>query len=352
MGYLKDDCAYFTYEELKKWGRDVLALTEMSQEEIDDTIEALLLANLRGIDTHGITMLPSYAERYKVTEHSEVAIERDTGPGCLIDGGNHTGQHVSMVALREAMKRAEKYGIGVAMMKEMGHAGAIGNFLAMAAEQGYIGLCSCNSMSLIAPWGGLKATLGNAPFAIAFPYKDRMPIVLDVATSVVARQKIYNYRREGKQLPDGWALDKEGNPTNDPQEALDGLLMAIGAHKGTGIALLTDLILGTIAGGAYSESICANVEMDRPQHISQMIFLIKADAFVDPDLRHQLVEAYMDRFNQIPVKKGIDKLMLPGEMEWGKRLEREKTGIPITLPRLKEMQEYSEKVGISCVTWS
>lgn len=352
MGYLKGDCAYFTYEELEKWGRDVLAKTEMSQEEIDDSMVALLMANLRGIETHGITMLPFYAERYKQIEHKDITIEKDTGPGCLIDGGNHTGQHVSMIALREALKRAEQYGIGVAVTKEMGHSGAIGNFVAMAAEQGYIGLCSCNSMPLIAPWGGLEATLGNAPFAIAFPYEEGKPIVLDVATSVVARQKIYNYRREGKQLPDGWAMDKEGNPTNDPQAALDGLLMAIGAHKGTGIALLTDLILGTLAGGAYSEGICANVDMGKPQHISQMIILIKADAFVDADVRKKVVEAYMERFNQIPVKKGVEKILLPGELEWNNQKERAEHGIPITLPRLKEMQEYSEKIGVPCVTWS
>ena len=101
-----------------------------------------------------------------------------------------------------------------------------------------------------------------------------MPIVLDVANTVAARQKIFSYAREGWKLPDGWAMDKDGNPTNDPQEAINGLLMPVGGHKEAGLATKIDLILGTLAGGTYSRAICANTVTDKAQHIAHLFFLM------------------------------------------------------------------------------
>lgn len=347
MAFLKDDVAIFEYEELEKWGLAVCKKTGISDEEADELIKVLLRTNLRGIDTHGITMLPSYAERYTKIDHYDITVEKDFGAGVVINGGNHTGQYVCMKAIDEACKRADKYGIGFADVKEIGHSGAMGTYGYYIAKRGYIGLVTTNSMPLIAPWGGTKPLIGNNPFSVAFP-DDEMPLVLDIANSVVARQKIYNYQREGKPIPEGWATDAKGNVTTDPTAALEGTLLAIGGHKGTGIALMIDVILGLFAGGSFGTNICANVVRDRPQHISQFVIVINPSYYMDEAQAKESLKAYKERFYAVPAKEGAT-LLLPGELEHRTQISREKNGIPITLARLKEMNDFNERFGIPII---
>ncbi len=347
MPFLRENNAIFTYQELEDWGRAVCKRVGISDKEAGPLVEVLLLANLRGVDTHGITMLPSYAERYTKIDHFDIRVEKDYGAGCVINGGNHTGQYVTMMAIDEATKRADKYGIGFADVKEIGHSGAMGGYGYILAKKGYIGLATTNAMPLIAPWGGFQPLVGNNPFSVSFP-DEEMPLVLDIANSVVARQKIYNYQREGKQIPMGWATDAEGNDTTDPNEALKGTLLAIGGHKGTGIALMIDVILGLFAGGSFGTEICPNVERDKPQHVSQLIIAINPKFYMDEAETKAALKAYKERFYAVPAKKGAT-LLLPGELEFRTQKDREANGIPITLPRLKEMNAFNEQFGIPTI---
>lgn len=344
MAYLKDNNAVFTYEELYAYGEEVCRKVGIPEEEIKYLLDVLIFTNVRGIDSHGISMLPSYAERWTNIEHYDVKIEKDHGAGCVINGGNHTGQYVTMLALDEAISRADKYGIGFADVKEIGHIGATGVYGYHLAKRGYIGIATTNVMPLIAPWGGTKPLIGNNPFSIAYPNGD-MPLVLDVANSVVARQKIYNYQREGKPIPMGWAVDAEGNDTTDPTKAIEGTLLAIGGHKGTGIALMIDVILGLFAGGSFGTNIAPNVKRDVPQHISSMVIAIKPDFYMDKEEAEKALEEYKARFYAVPPKKGAT-LLLPGQFEYNIQVDREKNGIPVTLPRLKEMNDFNEKIGL------
>jgi len=334
----------FSYEMLDAWGRKALAKTEMSQEEINAVMQVLLDTNLQGRDSHGIHMLTSYAERYKSISHREIRVIEDRGAGCMIDGGNHTGPMTSLFALDKAMEKASRFGIGMAVVGESCHNGAIGYYTQLAAEKGFIALSATTVMPLIAPWGGLETFLGNNPFAIAFPYKE-MPIVLDIAMTVAARQKIFAYARDGKMLPDGWAMDKDGNPTNDPNEAIEGLLMPVGGHKGAGICLMIDLILGSLTG-AYSRSICANTVTDREQHIAHLFVLINPDFFVARDVLDARVAQYVEAFRKVKKKADVEELLLPGQLEWKTTQERTANGIPISVGDLKKLNDYADQIGI------
>ena len=333
----------FSYEKLDAWGRKVLATTKMSDAEASAVMEVLLAANLQGRDTHGIHMITSYAERYKAISHRDIQIAEDRGAGCLIDGGNHTGPMTSLFALDEAVKKAEQFGIGMSVVKESCHNGAIGYYTQLAAEKGYIALAATTVMPLLAPWGGLEPFLGNNPFAIAFPYKE-MPIILDIAVTVSARQKIYSYAREGWKLPDGWAMDKEGNPTNDPHAALEGLLMPVGGHKGAGIAMMIDLMLGSLAG-SYSRAICPNVVTDREQHIAHMFIVINPEFYVDPAVMEERVAQYVKDYKNVKPKKGA-QILLPGELEWNNTKDRMANGIPISAADLKKLNDYADQIGV------
>ena len=335
----------FPYEELQAWGEKVLSKTEMSQDEIKTVVKVLLDTNLRGMDTHGINMLQSYSERYKAIDHRDIVVAEDKGAGCIIDGGNHTGQMTSMFALEKAMEKADKYGIGLALVKESCHNGAVGYYASLAAQKGYISLVSTTVMPLLAPWGGLEPFVGNNPYAVGFPYKE-LPIVLDVANTVTARQKIFSYAREGWKLPDGWAMDKDGNPTNDPQEAINGLLMPVGGHKGAGLALMIDMILGTLAGGAYGRGICANTVTDRAQHIAHLFFVMNPDFYMSREALDANIVQYVADFRNVRKKADVEKLLLPGELEWEKSLERRANGIPVSTAIIKELNAYADKIGV------
>lgn len=215
----------------------------------------------------------------------------------------------------------------------------------MAAEKGYIALSTTTVMPLLAPWGGLEPFVGNNPYSIGFPYKE-MPIVLDVANTVTARQKIISYAREGWALPDGWAMDKDGNPTNDAQEAINGLLMPVGGHKGAGLALMIDIILGTLSGGTYSRSICANTVTDRAQHIAHLFFVMNPDFYMSREALDKNIEQYVADFRNVRTKADVKKLLLPGELEWQTIQDRTANGIPVSTAIINELNAFADKVGV------
>ena len=336
----------FPYEKLESWGHKVLETTTMSKGEIHTVMKVLLDTNLRGMDTHGINMLPSYTQRYNAIDHRDITVTEDKGAGCVIDGGNHTGQMTSMFALAKAMEKADQFGLGLALVKESCHNGAVGYYASLAAEKGYIALVTTTVMPLLAPWGGLEPFVGNNPYAVGFPYKEK-PIVLDVANTVAARQKIFSYAREGWQLPDGWAMDKDGNPTNDPQEAINGLLMPVGGHKGAGLATMIDIILGTLSGGTYSRSICANTVTDREQHIAHLFFLMNPDFYMSREALDGHIAQYVADFKSVKRKADVPEILLPGELEWKNTQERRANGIPVSAAVLKELNAFADKIGVA-----
>lgn len=334
-----------SYEELFAWGKTVLEKTPMTKEEIEILMKVLLDTNLRGMDTHGINMITSYSERFKSIEHRDVEIAVDKGAGCVVDGGNHTGQYTSMIALKKAMEKADKFGIGFALVKESCHNGAVGYYAAEAAKKGYISIVTTTVMPLLAPWGGLQPFIGNNPYAVGFPYKE-FPIVLDVANTVAARQKIFSYAREGWTLPEGWAMDSEGNPTTDPQKAIEGLLMPVGGHKGAGLAAMIDIVLGTLAGGLYSRAICPNTDTSKAQHITHLFILMNPDFYENRDELDKNIAQYCKDFKGVRRKQDVAEILLPGEFEWKKIQDREANGIPVTPGVIKMLNEYADKIGV------
>ena len=335
---------YFSYEQLERWCNTALTACGMSQKEAEVVTQVLLESNLRGTDTHGINMVPLYARRYQAIEHRPIRVETDKGAGCIVDGGNHTGQMTSVFALDRAIEKADQFGLGLALVKESCHNGAEGYYASVAAQRGYICMVATTVMPLLAPWGGLEPFIGNNPYAISFPYR-QMPIVLDVANTVTARNKIITYAREGWTLPDGWAMDSEGNPTNDPNEAINGLLMPVGGHKGAGLALMIDIILGTLSGGTYSRAICANTVSEQPQHIAHLFLVINPDFYMAREALDQHISQDVTDFKQVRKKRDVHEL-LPGELEFNTRQTRLTQGIPISAAIVRELNVYAEAMGI------
>jgi LDH2 family malate/lactate/ureidoglycolate dehydrogenase len=292
-------------------------------------------------------MVTTYAERYKATQHSPIEILMDRAAACLLDGGANLGAYVSKTAMDIAMRKSGEFGIGVVVVKNSNHFGPAGHYVRQAAMRGFIGFCATTALVDLAPWGGLTPVAGKNPFAISFP-GDKFPIVLDVACSVAARQKVIGRAREGIPIPEGWALDKDGNPTTDAASALDGIFLPMGGHKGIGIALMIEYLVAALGRGGYSHNITKEKAQDPTAitNIGHIFAAIDPTFFLTPEERVQETARFSNVFHSGRAAPGVKKLYLPGELEWDTFRERSASGIPIAESIIRQVNEYADKIGI------
>jgi LDH2 family malate/lactate/ureidoglycolate dehydrogenase len=333
-------------ETLWEWGKLVLDDCKMPEKEQKPVLDEVIDCNLRGVDTHGIHLLCFYAQRYKALPPKPIEIVKDFQGVCMVDGGGNLGAVVSSFCMDEAVRRAREYGIGMTLAYDSSHFGAAGYYTRKAAERGYIGYCCTTALIDLAPWGGCDHVVGKNPFSIAFP-GDAFPVVLDIACSVTARQRVRTYAREGWEIPDGWALNKNGKPTNDPNEALEGLFLPMGGHKGIGIAVMIEYMIAVICGTGYSSQISANDKFTVKQNSAHMFAAINPLCFASAESIKEQARQFSERYHKVQKLDGVEKVYLPGEIEWDCSQKRKKEGIPVSLAIIKELDAYADQIGIS-----
>jgi LDH2 family malate/lactate/ureidoglycolate dehydrogenase len=169
--------------------------------------------------------------------------------------------------------------------------------------------------------------------------------MLDISNSVTARNKIINYAREGWPLPEGWATDEEGSPTTDAQKALKGFLQPIAGYKGVGIAMMIEIIVGTLTHGMYGIGIKPNADPIGSQNVSHQFMAIKPDCFMTKDEIEKTLEKFIAGFRAVKRMKNTDKLLLPGELEHNREEERKKTGVPLTRALVEELNKFAAEFG-------
>ena len=226
-----------------------------------------------GVTSHGINVLQSHIDKvlkpsggYNLSPSLDII--RETPSFAVIDGDNGMGPVVADYCMNYAVEKAHEVGVFHVFSRNNNTFGPAFYYPLKAAEKGFIGILFSNTPAQMAPFGGKEKMLGTNPFAVVIPVPSSDPIIVDMATSVVAKSKFKQYKEQGKQLPDGWALDVNGLPTNDPDEGMKGLVQPMAGFKGYGIAMLIDIISGLISGAAflnkvgrfYSEEVkCMNV---------------------------------------------------------------------------------------------
>jgi len=226
-------------------------LDEIQAEVIADCFTT---ADLYGVTSHGCAMTQAHIHRLKCGGYNlkpDFKIVRETGAFAVVDGDNAFGPVSAKFCLDLAIKRCKESGLYTVFSRNNNTFGPAFYYSLKAAEQGYIAFVCSNSPAQMAPIGGKEKMLGTNPFAAVIPVPEHDPIIIDMATSVVAKSKFKQYKEEGKNLPDGWALDREGNPTNDPDEGIQGMVLPMAGFKGYGIAMLIDILSGVLTGSAY-----------------------------------------------------------------------------------------------------
>jgi len=260
--------------------------------------EALVAAEMEGLTGHGLSRVPLYAQHLRegrADGKAKPKVIRKKGGACLVDANGGLAFLATALAVKEAVKRAQRYGIAYAGVTNSHHFGAAAYHLAPVARAGLVGLALTNSPAAINAWGGKKAFYGTNPIAAIFPRRDADPIVVDLSLTEVVRGKIMLYAKEGRPIPLGWAVDSEGNPTTDAKAALTGSLNAIGGVKGATLALMVEVLTVALTGAAFSFENDSYFEPGNKPRIGHAILAIDPDALAGADSYFSRLEVMVSK---------------------------------------------------------
>ncbi|HKA41954.1 MAG TPA: Ldh family oxidoreductase [Burkholderiales bacterium] len=280
-------------EEATRLAARALRRAGASRSMASMTAEALVAAETEGLAGHGLSRVALYAQHLRegrTDGKAKPALLKRKGATCLVDAAGGLAFPAAALAVKEAIKRAKRYGVAFAGVTNSHHFGAAAYHLLPAAQNGLIGFAFSNSPAAITAWGGKKALYGTNPIAAVFPRRDADPIVVDLALTEVVRGKIMVHAKEGKPIPLGWAVDKDGNPTTDAKAALTGSLSAIGGMKGTMLAMTVELLSVALSGAAFGFENDSYFEPGRRPRIGHAVLAIDPDAVVGADAYYSRLE--------------------------------------------------------------
>jgi LDH2 family malate/lactate/ureidoglycolate dehydrogenase len=333
MNAQADDKTIFSEAELSALGARAFEGLGLPAADAAEVVRILVLADLFGLSTHGLSRIESYGERLQVggiNARPRITTQSVAPALRLVDGDNGVGPLVGMHALRAAMEAAETCGVGVAFARQSNHFGPISPYGLIAAEAGFASVIGSNATTTIAPWGGSDARLGNSPLGFGVPNPGGDPFLLDMAMSVVARAKIRNALKRGEAIPDTWATDVSGRPTTDPRAALDGFLLPIGGHKGYGLALLVDLFSGLLSNAAYLTHVKSWVDApDEPQNLGHFFILIDTRRLGSTQWLADRMKDFAAILHASAPADPAHPVIVPGEIELRKMARQRQEGITL-----------------------
>jgi LDH2 family malate/lactate/ureidoglycolate dehydrogenase len=311
------------------------ALTRGGMREGEAALAAqvLVLADMFGVRTHGISRVAQYLDRVRVggiDAMAEVQVARMAPGLTMVDGRNGIGPLIGMRALQAAMDSAREVGIGAAFARGSNHFGPILPYAFLAAEQGFASIIASNATTTIAPWGGKDTRVGNNPMGIGMPNPGGDPIILDIALSVAARAKIRKLLQEGQAMPEGWAADADGKPTTDPKRGLEGFLLPVGGHKGYGLAVMVDLLAGLLSGAAYLTHVQAwDKNPEAAQNLGHVFILIDTTKLHAADWLRERMADFGAILRSTPPADPAQPVMAPGDREIAMHAKARRDGVTV-----------------------
>lgn len=322
----------------------------LSQSDAELTSRALIWANLRGVDSHGVVLVKEYAERLRlgrINPRSSCIVVSEGLTTALIDAAASVGQVAGVRAMTLALEKASQTGVGVVGVKNSNHFGAAAFYSLMAVERDMIGFATTNAPPTMAPWGGKARLLGNNPLSIAVPAGKYPPLVLDMATGASAWGKIFLAQQQGRKIPLTWALDKNGEPTDDPGKAFDGgFIQPIGGYKGYGLSLMLDVLAGVLTGSGFSTHIPAWNDKGQTQQIGHFMAAFRIDCFMPAEIFRERVDALIRLMKDCPPAPGSDRVLVPGEIEYETEQQRRAQGIPIHSAVKHDLVNLGQELGV------
>jgi (2R)-3-sulfolactate dehydrogenase (NADP+) len=285
-------------EALERLMQRALEASGATRAMAEATARALATADMEGIASHGASRIPQYCGHLRNGRASGDAvpvIAHERKGACLIDARQGLAFEACGLAVRESVRRAKEFGVAWAAVANSNHFGVAAYHLEPVGQAGLVGLAMGNSPAAMPAWGGKRALFGTNPIAAVFPRRDKPPLVIDLSLSASARGKIMVAARDGKPIPEGWALDAEGNPTTDAKAALQGSMLPAGGVKGAMLALTVELLVCALSGSAYGfESDSFFTDEGRPTRIAQAFLAIDPAALAGTHVYFERVETLVE----------------------------------------------------------
>jgi L-2-hydroxycarboxylate dehydrogenase (NAD+) len=352
----------FTYQQLFSFTKNIFLQIGSTEINANTATKALLSADLRGVDSHGIARLTGYVRLWKaarVNANPDIKIVYETPSTAVVDGDKGLGLVVAPAAMRVAIEKAKQVGTGWVSVKNSNHFGIAGYHAMMALEHDMIGIAMTNASALVAPTYSKERLLGTNPIAVAIPAGDEQPFVADFATTTAANGKLEILQRKNADAPSGWVQTKEGDPSTDANELKNGgALLPLGgdkehgSHKGYMLGSIVDIFSAILSGANYGPWVPpfpAYVAMpqDMPgEGIGHFFGAMRIDAFRPAaEFKHHM-DAWIHRFKNAATAEGFEKVIIPGDPEREMEKKRMQNGIALSPSVIEELQELAVQFNL------
>jgi LDH2 family malate/lactate/ureidoglycolate dehydrogenase len=353
---------YFTYDHLIGFCKKIFLSIGSSEADADIASKALLSADMRGIDSHGVARLSGYVrlwEAGRVNAKPQIKIVHETPSTAVVDGDSGLGLVVAPYAMQVAIEKAKQVGTGWVSVCNSNHFGIAAYHAMMALQYDMIGIAMTNASALVAPTFSTERLLGTNPICVAIPAGKQKPFVADMATTTAANGKLEILQRKNQKAPSGWIQDNKGHNTNDAHALKNGgALLPLGgdrehgSHKGYALGSIVDIFSAVLSGANYGPWVPpfpAYVPMPQNQPgkgIGHFFGAMRIDAFRPAEDFKLNMDNWISRFKKAKTVEGQDRVIIPGEPEMEMELQRMKMGIPLLEPVVKDLQELSARFSV------
>jgi LDH2 family malate/lactate/ureidoglycolate dehydrogenase len=335
-------------EVLARYAREVAERMDVRADDAEILVDVLLAGSLRSIpgQGQGVQQLPTYCDRIRsgvVDVDASFEVVSRGGAVALADAHRGLGSVSATRGMTLAIDIAAEQGVGVVGVRDSTHFGIAAYYAMLALPYDYIGIAFSNAGPEIAPWGGTRATVGTNPWAVAVPAGNEPPVVLDMANSTAGKGMIGWFLREGRSIPDDWALTVEGRRTVDAEDGLTGTLFPLGGAKGYGMAVVVDALTGVLTGSAFGLS-CFGAEW---QNVGHLLVALDISRYGPVSGFKERMDTLISEIRSSPLAPGCEAIYLPGELEARRAAERRRAGVPLEAERFEALAALGDELGVS-----
>ena len=337
-----------TADDLRRFTRAIFERAGMSAAHAAIVADVLVWADLRGVETHGVTRVPRYLGMIAAGDLNPapaISVRTEAAASVLLEADRAAGPVAMTAGMEWAVQKAREAGVGLALVRGTTHTAALGYYTLLGARQGMAAIAMSGSIPNMAYHGARAAGVSTSPVSIAVPRGAEAPMVFDMGTGVISVGKLGQARRAGRAIPAGSALDANGNPTTDPRAAQ--IPLPLGGPKGSGLALMIECVTSLVASNAILAEALGGTPEGRRHKNNGLALAIDIARFCDPGAFGREVDRLVRTLKALPRDPEIDEILAPGER--GDRMfeERSQTGIPVPRATVEELARVAQRLGVA-----